>query len=57
MLQLSLQTVSDQAFIAGTDLRLAQGTCQRLEVQLREKVPQIVDGMSLLMLSLPERRS
>ena len=24
--------------IAGTDLRLAQGTCQRLEVQLREKV-------------------
>lgn len=43
-----LEETTAELGVAGTDLRLAQGTCQRLEVQLREKKGEVKSLLSRL---------
>jgi len=43
-----LEETTAELSVSGTDLRLAQGTCQRLEVQLREKKGEVKSLLSRL---------
>jgi len=43
-----LEETTAELGVSGTDLRLAQGTCQRLEVQLREKKAEVKSLLSRL---------